>query len=483
MKYYLTENVPGLQKIFYFILTGLAILLLCFHLLKFSFFLIRLEGYYQLIEIFIDVTLAVIATISLLYLHPILKNYITKQNQEYRTLFKENPQAMWIYDTQTLKFLMVNDAAIALYGYTCDEFLRMKVSEIRPIEDIPAFFTEEENRRTLPPYHWSGTWRHKTKNGNVIYAEVSSYEVMFNGKKAALAMSYNITDKVIQELKLITINQELEEKVKDRTNDLLQLNQTLISQFNTIKEANHNLGTVTEELRVANEKLRDHAELKSQFASIVSHEFRSPLSTIKFHAEFIHKNHQFIDAKELLERLERISKTADHMDALLNDVLTIQRSESPKIESVKEAVNVVNFLQEIAKEVSQATKNTHKILIEAKGLPELVYADERLLRNIFINLLSNAVKYSADKKVVFVSAKANHADICFEVEDRGMGIKPEYIKNIFEPFYRTPCAKNIQGTGLGLSIVKRATEALGGQITVKSELGKGSTFKVVLPMN
>jgi PAS domain S-box-containing protein len=473
----------GLPATFRVVLIGSALLTSMLLMLRVLFIAIDATVYSRHLQTVFDILIAIITPVTAVYLHRLLKARMIKQVQEYRTLFKENPQAMWLYDTSTLKFLMVNDAAVALYGYTTEEFLRMRVCDIRPAEETPAILNEEQNRQinSLEKYHWSGTWRHKTKYNKEIYAEVSSYEVTFNGKPAALALSYNVTEKVLQELKLVTLNQELEQKVKERTNDLLLSNRKLVNQNYTIKKANHELAKVTEALQTANEKLKEHTERKSQFVSIVSHEFRSPLSSIRFGAEYIHKNYDRLTKEQLLEKVHNISRTIDQMEVLLNDVLTIQKSESPKIQANVEDVNIQKFITAIANEVSQATKNTHHICINAEKLPEKIGSDEKLLRNIFLNLLTNAIKYSGDSRIVNLRAYAEPGSITIEVQDHGIGIHPEYMQKIFEPFYRTPDVKEIQGTGLGLSIVKRAVDAMGGKMNVRSEISKGSTFTVTLP--
>jgi signal transduction histidine kinase len=141
------------------------------------------------------------------------------------------------------------------------------------------------------------------------------------------------------------------------------------------------------------------------------------------------------------------------------------------------------FLTGIIEEVQTACNDSHTICMEMEDdVPSVISTDIRFLRNIFINLLNNAVKYSTNGRTVVFRVSGTESDIHFDVIDQGMGIHKEDIEKVFEPFYRTAGTNTIQGTGLGLSIVKRAVDLLNATINIQSEVGKGSTFTVTLPL-
>jgi PAS domain S-box-containing protein len=434
----------------------------------------------EVVESFLLVTLF---PAMLLYFYRKFTEHMARQEEQYEELFRKNPHAMWVYDMKTLKFLLVNDAAVALYGYTPEEFLGMRIQDIRPYDDVPALMTDvEKNRESFDfSYSHSGVWRHKKKNGALIYAEVSSYTIIFNGQRAALVLSYDVTEKIMQELRLQTVNQELEQKIRERTQDLLLLNKKLVEHNKTIKTANHDLASLSEELRVANDKIHEHAELKNRFISMVSHEFRTPLATIRFAAEYAARYHARITPQQLLDKVNSISRQVIHMEAMLNDVLTIGRNDSDKIKPIVNPLDLHVFIQSIVNEVVAAAHNSHEIVLEMGDVPEQLHSDEKLLRNIFINLLNNAVKYSPESRTVHLRVHYRNNRIVFEIQDYGMGMETEDLPRIFEPFYRTAEVKHMQGTGLGLSIVKRAVELVGGTISVESVRGNGTTFTVSIP--
>jgi PAS domain S-box-containing protein len=435
-------------------------------------------------QMIFDILFGVLLTLVLGYVYRKFKSTTSEHVKEHARLFKNNPNPMWIYDLETLQFLKVNEAALSLYGYSEAEFLSLKITDIRPEEDLPAVIssTDKIKLHFNHQYHWSGTWRHKKKNDELIYVEISSHEILFEGEKAELVLSYNITERVLQDQKLQMLNQDLERKVMVRTNDLLSLNQRLIDQNKVIKSANLELFTLTNELQAANRKIQQHADMTSRFVSMASHEFRTPLANIAFSAGFIKRYLSKLRPENIISKLDGIDKHVTQMVTLLEDVLTIGKSDYVKLEINKKPFDLHCFINSLSQEIVMANNNSHKvhIFIDENVRPYLD-SDEKFLRNVLTNLLNNAIKYSPSCKDIQVNVYAIANETCIEIIDRGIGIKKTDMERIFEPFYRAGNTENIKGTGLGLSIVKKAVDILGGRISVQSEFEKGSKFKVILP--
>lgn len=235
-----------------------------------------------------------------------------------------------------------------------------------------------------------------------------------------------------------------------------------------------------EELQEVIKKEMEAVEMKSRFVSIASHEFRSPLSSIDFAANFIKQNAATIGRKKLNEKVEVIEKHVNYMSHLLEDVLNYSRNEAGKIKLIPSEVNLNEFVKSAVEEVTCLFKHSHHICVSTNELGTLM-TDEKLLRNIVTNLLTNAVKFSPGKDEVHFNVLDEGRRVTIEVRDEGIGIAEDELGKIFEPFVRGKEADAIQGTGLGLSIVKKAVDLLQGSIQVKSKPGKGSTFKVVIP--
>lgn len=248
-----------------------------------------------------------------------------------------------------------------------------------------------------------------------------------------------------------------------------------------------------EELHKALEAERELNELKSRFIATVSHEYRTPLTTILSSAELLeHYAYQFTEDNKL-KHYRRIQITASLLSQLVNDILTISKIESGKQEFNPSWLNLEKFCSELVEELQLTIASQHNLVFTNHGCASLTvqalcslatgYMDEKLLRYIICNLLSNAVKYSPqDSTVKFdLVCKQNHAIL--RIQDEGMGIPLEDQQHLFESFHRGSNVGTTSGTGLGLAIVKRAVDLHHGQITVESKVGVGTTFTVTLPLS
>ncbi len=237
----------------------------------------------------------------------------------------------------------------------------------------------------------------------------------------------------------------------------------------------------TRDLNMALAKEHELVELKNRFVSIASHEFRTPLSTIIFITDYLLEHYDTLEPKEIKTKLKRVQKQVNHMTFMLEDLLTVGRQQM-EIPVSKSKVDLRTFLDKLIEEVEFSTKKTHRIEMDYLcNSINTVETDEKLLRNILINLLSNGIKFSPSKSRIYFMVEESKDNILFEIRDEGVGIPPGDMTNMFTAFYRGSNTEMIQGTGLGLSIVKKAVELLSGIIEVKSELGHGTLFKVVIP--
>jgi signal transduction histidine kinase len=144
-------------------------------------------------------------------------------------------------------------------------------------------------------------------------------------------------------------------------------------------------------------------------------------------------------------------------------------------------INFREYIQDILLEVKPWSKDKQQVVHEHNGASEICI-DPNLTRNILLNLLSNALKYSPDESTVELISQNQGGKLVLKVKDKGMGIPKEDQKNMFTRFYRASNANEISGTGLGLTIVKRYLELMGGDISFISEVGKGTTFKITIPL-
>ncbi|MCS6812910.1 MAG: CBS domain-containing protein [Cyanobacteria bacterium] len=238
---------------------------------------------------------------------------------------------------------------------------------------------------------------------------------------------------------------------------------------------------VERDIRKALTKEKELNELKTRFITIASHEFRTPLTSILASAESIERYYTKWPMSKQITVLRRIQSAAKHMAVLLNDVLLVGKAEAGKLSCNLGILNVEDFCADLIDEVCPENQQTQRIKFTSCGDCTNLLLDEKLLRHILTNLLSNALKYSPPDTVVQLTLSCNDSQVVFQVHDQGIGIPANDQKRLFESFHRGANVGNIPGTGLGLTIVKNAVKAHGGEITVSSQAGIGTTFTVLIP--
>ncbi len=237
-------------------------------------------------------------------------------------------------------------------------------------------------------------------------------------------------------------------------------------------------------IRTALTREKELSDLKTRFIAMASHEFRTPLTTILASAETLDRYcHKFSPEKQQTI-LHRIQSSVHHVIGLLNDVLTVGKTEAGKLTCNPAPMDLQQFCQEVIEELQFShTDPISPIDLVCQGDRFQAMADEKLLRHILINLLSNAIKYSPDRQPITVALTYTATEAVFEVQDQGIGIPAADHGQMFEAFHRANNVGNISGTGLGMVIAKRAAEAHQGRISFTSAVGVGTTFTVTLPLD
>jgi signal transduction histidine kinase len=236
------------------------------------------------------------------------------------------------------------------------------------------------------------------------------------------------------------------------------------------------------ELLTAMQREKELSELKSKFVSTASHEFRTPLATMLSSAELLEHYSDSLGAEEKRNLLHTIQASAKRMSEMIDDVLTLGRAESGVLKLNLGPTNLHELCGRVVSEFRIAQGRHHVITLDDRFDRLEALMDERLLRHILNNLLSNAVKYSPQGSEVTFLLERRDESAAIEIQDRGIGIPPEDQPRLFESFQRASNVENRPGTGLGLAIVKKAVELHGGEISLKSAMGSGTRFTVVLPL-
>ncbi|MEY3870614.1 MAG: hybrid sensor histidine kinase/response regulator [Microcoleaceae cyanobacterium] len=224
-------------------------------------------------------------------------------------------------------------------------------------------------------------------------------------------------------------------------------------------------------------------EAKNRYLSIASHDLRTPLTAIQMSTSILQDYEEKLTTEKKLQHYSRIKSAVNNMNQLLEDILTLSQVESGKLILNPVPLDIIELSRNILDDLADLANK--KQSLELVSLVDSFTAnfDEKLLRYCLMNLLSNAIKYSPEGGKIILEIKVQPENIIFRIQDQGIGIPEKDKAKLFQEFQRASNVGNIKGTGLGLSIVKQMIDLYGGKISVESEVGKGTTFMVTLPLN
>ncbi|WP_026887024.1 PAS domain-containing sensor histidine kinase [Clostridium beijerinckii] len=235
--------------------------------------------------------------------------------------------------------------------------------------------------------------------------------------------------------------------------------------------------------REKNEGLEQAMEMKDEFLSFISHEFRTPLNVINTAIQTLNLIYSNQMTEKIKTYMGTIKQNTNRQLRLVNNILDITRANAGRITINKKNIDIVFLTKAITESVYEfASKKGVRLTFVSKLTKKIIGIDDEKYERIILNLLSNAIKFTPAGKSIVVNLHSVKTNVCVEVKDNGIGIPKSKVDVIFERFgqVESSLSRQAEGTGIGLSLVKRFVEALGGSVTVKSNLGKGATFKILL---
>jgi PAS domain S-box-containing protein len=483
----------------------------------------------------------------------------------FRLLFDGNPIPMWVYDRKTLRFLEVNDAAIAQYGYTRAEFLVMAIDQIRPDEDaqrVRALALE-----SFAPYERTGIWRHRKADGQLILVDVLWHRLEFQGREAAIVAAIDITDQkqaedalrdnearyrllaenitdVITVLALDGTRTYLSPSVRDvlgyapeeligkrmeemphpddrplaaaavaaLTRGEPKVTVTLRSRhkdghyvwmetsLRVMRDSASNRPTqvlgvsrdvsarqgLQDQLAAAKEQAERASHAKSEFLANMSHELRTPLNAIMGFGDLIENQRLGPLGNVKYAGYGRdIVESGRHLLDLINEILDFVKVDAGRLTLVEEPLEIRRVIDACVHMLEERTRRADLALdVEIGAGVGVVRGDEKRLKQVLLNLVTNSIKFTKPGGRIMIDAGIDPAGrLAISVSDTGIGIAPQDIANVLEPFGQVDSAFNraTEGTGLGLPLSKRLIEMHGGTLVIDSTPGIGTTATLTLP--
>jgi two-component system cell cycle sensor histidine kinase/response regulator CckA len=358
--------------------------------------------------------------------------------RSFRRLFAANPLPMWVFDLETLRFLEVNDAAIVHYGYSRDEFLGMRLTDIRPLEDVPALMDDLDRRGDVDATLKPKIWRHRLKDGRAIEVEIASHNLEFDGRPGVLVVAHDVTER--QQLQRQLLQAQKMEAIG-------QLAGGVAHDFNNL------LGVITGTTELLLASLApDHPGRRRAEQTLKAAERAAGLTR-----QLLTFSRKQIVNPHVLDLNRVVPEMTQMLRRLIGEDIDLRSALAPDLARIKaDPGEIEQVIMNLAVNARDAMPNGGRLTIETQNV---------MLEGAYVEA---HVEVAAGRYVMLA------------VSDTGTGIPPEIQARIFEPFFTT---KEVgKGTGLGLSTVYGIVKQSGGQVLLYSEPEHGTTFKVYFPV-
>ena len=363
-------------------------------------------------------------------------------------IFDESLNEIYVFDAESFIFINVNHGAQLNLGYNMQELSQMSVINIKPE------VTTEIMKRLISPLLSARKEKvifetvHERKNGTRYPVEVHLQLSFIGKRKVCVAIVLDITERK-------NYTQQLENTVEERTKQLQQ----------ALK---------------AEKKLN---ELKTKFLSLVSHEFKTPLTSILTSTSLLTKYTETDQQDKRDKHISTIKSKVRYLDNILTDFLSIERLELGKVNYTMSSFPLSKLINEVVYDSNTLLKEGQRIRYPENIDGIMVEFDEKIMGLALSNLMHNAIKYSSEDTDIELNVSLEKDQLRIDIIDQGFGIPPEDQPFIFDRYFRASNVLTFQGTGIGLNIVRQHMHNLNANVTFKSELGKGSTFTLYIPIN
>lgn len=405
-------------------------------------------------------------------------------NQEfYKICFENSREGIIVIDEFGI-ILLANNRVEKIFGYNPDELINESVSILLPKtikksheERVANFHKMPYNRDDFDKRDLYGMH----KNGQKVEVLIGLNYFKVDEKKYVKAFISDISDYKKKEQFIRNRNYQLEQELKIKNKELVAKNKQLREANNILlKEISYKI-EAEKKVKIALEKEIELNNLKTEFISLASHEFRTPLSGILTSVTLIDKYHKKNKPEKIDKHITQIKTMVNHLDTILYDFLALEQLSSSSVTYRHKTFNPFELITKIIEETKSILKKNQKIKYISHNSNKEIINDYMIVSIIITNLLYNAIKYSYEDSFIDIESKISKGKFVVSIKDYGIGIPKEDQKHIFERFFRAKNAMDIQGTGIGLNIIKGHLDGLGGKIAFKSKINEGTIFNVEIP--
>ncbi len=400
-----------------------------------------------------------------------------KKDQEiFNTLLGSVSEGVVIVDENQI-IQEINKSTEQIFGFKKSELVGQSLNILIPKNyhsnhhnHFKSFMQEKKQRRMGVGRDIYGV----KKDGSIFPVEAGLNPFTAYGKNFVMALIIDITVRKQQENEILDLNEKLEKKVQDRTKKLNQI-------VKELKQENLKRIEAEAETKIALKREIELNELKTKFLSLVSHEFKTPLSGILTSTMLLSKYKLTEQQEKRDKHIATITNKVHYLNNILNDFLSVEKLETGKISYKFETFKLSKVVNEVVYNANMLLKEGQKIKYPDNIDDISLKQDEKIIELSLSNLVHNAIKYSPEKTTIDIVITQDDTTTYFKIKDQGMGIPENDQKNIFNRYFRAENALLTQGTGIGLNIVKSHLENLKGTISFESIENEGTTFTMTIP--
>jgi len=364
------------------------------------------------------------------------KNYQLIKNDVFKAILNIQLFGVMLEKVSTKEVIYMNDSGLSFMGKGIEEVINKKISHLE-------LWKNKEQWQVLR----GETLKH------IAVRNLEIDLIQFDGSERTVLMSTELIDYDGEEaIVYIGIDITNIKKIRDEKESILKKEHEIIN-------------------------------MKSQFIAMITHEFRTPLTSIMLASDLLKRYGSSMKEDALANQYDKIQKTILHMTKLMENVIIISKMDDDNFALHPSNVNLVEFVGKIVESIKYSFSSNHQIYIDCNEACSSVVIDETLAGLIFTNVITNAIKYSPKAEKVEIELKCSDKTLSIKVKDFGIGMKEEEVSKIYNSFFRGSNVTNIPGYGLGMTIVKKCIDKYQGKIKIQTEYGHGMEVKIEIPNN